>query len=49
MKQSQASSEKVIYSYMIYSDKAPFYLFTMHNLCASIKTLYPFNFNHNHI
>ncbi|VXD08060.1 hypothetical protein SPHINGO8BC_90225 [Sphingobacterium multivorum] len=49
MKQSRASREKVIYSYMIYSDKATVCPFLLRTLPASINKLYPFNFNHIHI
>jgi len=49
MKQSQASREKGICSYMIYSDKATVCLLTLRTLYASINKLYPFNFNHIHI
>ena len=49
MKQSQASREKVICSYIIYSDKATVCLLTLRTLYASINKLYPFNFNHIHI
>ena len=49
MKQSQASREKVICSYMIYSDKAAVCLFILRTLHASTNNLYPINFNHIHI